>query len=203
MDGTVEEDELYRMFKDSQLYPAKAGKEASGKVKVPSPGRKLFTANLCEPPIPLQQAAQMKHSEWKVKWHLPNWRAYYYEYVVPLAKLSRLLRQTTTTRATDKHAVELYDQYMRGSRLVFGVDFMLYKTIYHRGYHVLTQPEGKVALARPGFSSSAAGDRSSKPVVKSSTLVVDTCSCEQRVEAAQTTPRPGCSRARSRIQREP
>lgn len=143
VDGTVEEGQLWRMFKDSQLYPARAPDQESGKRRVPNPARKLFTANLCEPPIPLQEAAKMRLDDWKMKAPTAKWRAFYFQYVVPLGKLSRLLRQVTTTRATDKHATELADQYMRGSRLVFGVDFMLSKTIYHRTYHILTQPEGK------------------------------------------------------------
>lgn len=137
------EEELWRLFKDSNLYPSKAGKKDTGKVKVPNPARKLFTANLCDPQIPLEDAASMTLEQWRSKWPLAKWSLFYHEYIVPLARLSRLLRQTTTTRATDQLALELANKYVRGMRLVFGVDFLHHKTIIHRMYHLLTQPKGK------------------------------------------------------------
>lgn len=148
VDGSVEEKELWRLFKDSSLYPAKSGKSKS-KVRVPNPARKLLTANLCDPPVPLSEAASMSLDQWKSKWPLARWRLFYYEYVVPLARLSRLLRQTTTTRAADQHALELASQYVRGMRLVFGIDFLHSKTIVHRLFHLLTQAKGKL-LCRLG-----------------------------------------------------
>ena len=56
VDGSVAEGELWRMFKDSQLYPSKSGSKKTGKVRVPNPARKLFAANLAQPPVPLSTA---------------------------------------------------------------------------------------------------------------------------------------------------
>ena len=87
----------------------------------------------------------MTLDEWKAKRLLAKWSVFYYEYVVPLAKLSRLLRQATTTTATNKHALDLAGQYVRGMRRAFGVEFMHSKTIVHRLYHLLTQLEGEIS----------------------------------------------------------
>lgn len=143
VDGSVAEGDLWRMFKDSSLFPSKAGKKSTNRVRVPNPARKLFAANLHQPPVPLAKAETMTNEEWKEVFRGARWSVFYTEYVVPLARLSRLLRQATTTRATDQHALEIGNQYVRGMRLVFGVDYMHHKTIVHRMYHLLLQPQGR------------------------------------------------------------
>ena len=131
------------MFKDSSLFPSKAGKKSTNRVRVPNPARKLFAANLHQPPVPLAKAETMTNEEWKEVFRGARWSLFYTEYVVPLARLSRLLRQATTARATDQHALEIGNPYVRGMRLVFGVDYMHHKTIVPRLYHLLRQAQGR------------------------------------------------------------
>lgn len=98
-------------------------------------------------------------SDWTAFYGTENipWRRIYTEYIVPLARLCRLLHRSFTTRSFDSHLFAAAKRYTEGCRVVFGKDWMTSKGLWHRLFHVIAQAVGKRvanSAAKPSALSS-------------------------------------------------
>jgi len=145
VDGSVEEEQLWKCFRDVQPFGpaagravasghgqgsaprAGAGREGQGeerapareegesaagaekrnskKPKVPKLGLRLFACNLSG--VDLASTRDWSAPRWRQLYARAPWRAFYTDYVVPLAKLSRALSATYAARTDDDRLRDL------------------------------------------------------------------------------------------------
>ena len=131
-DGSTEESELWRCFRDVKPY----GKEAKVKTKpvpqtgsssatappveeqdadevpavptnrkVPSLGLRLLACNISK--VAYEFTSKWSSAEWKALYVATPWRKFYDRYIVPLAQLSRVVSSSMSTREGEKEVLNL------------------------------------------------------------------------------------------------